>query len=279
LGLTVGEWLEQLQDGLIAGRRFEHVPLVELQSYSEVPAGVPLFETVIAFENYPLDPVWDEDQGGLSIESDRYVEQTNYPLAVVVAPGDPLTIRLSYDRERFGRTDVERLAGHFLELLSSLAADPSATVGDATGALASDVLTVREAAVTSEVAAPTPAVVDYVAPRTRTEDLLASIWTDILDIDKVGVQDNFFALGGHSLLATRLSSRIADVLGMQVPVRAVFDHPVLEDLAVYVSSAVGGERKTEEVASTMAAVQDMSDEEVASLLEQMTAADAGEKPS
>ena len=271
----VGDWLRELQERLVAGRWFEQMPLVELQSFTDIPSGVPMFESVIAFENYPLDPVWEENAGNLSIESDRYVEQTNYPLAIVIAPTDRLTIRISYDRARFGRAEVDRLAKCFLALLKAFAADPSAPVEEATLSVAAEVVPVREA--TRDIA-PTPAVAEYVAPRTRTEDVLASIWTDILEVDKVGARDNFFGLGGHSLLATRLASRIADVLGLDVSVRAVFDHPVLEDLASYLSSARGGPRTREEIASTVAAVQGMSDEEVAALLAVMTAEDSAEGP-
>ena len=277
-GARAGEWTGELQDRLIAARRFEHSSLVELQSYTGVPAGSPLFETVIAFENYPLDAVWDSDPGGVGIESDRYVEQTNYPLAVVVAPGDRLTIRISYDRGRVAGADVERLSRQFVTILMALATDPPARLGDTTWIPPDEIAELHAASRAPEA----PAAVDevaFVAPRTRTEDMLASIWAEVLDLDKVGALDSFFLLGGHSLVATRVVSRIAEVLGAEIPVRAVFDHPVLEDLAAFVASVIGGEKAVEEIASTVAELEGMTEEEVAALLATMTAEDAGERPS
>jgi amino acid adenylation domain-containing protein len=71
----------------------------------------------------------------------------------------------------------------------------------------------------------------YVAPRTPVEEVLASLWTDVLRVERVGVHDRFFDLGGHSLLATRLCSGVRERLGVEVPVRAVFEHPSLEAFA------------------------------------------------
>jgi amino acid adenylation domain-containing protein/FkbH-like protein len=76
-----------------------------------------------------------------------------------------------------------------------------------------------------------PSVVDYEAPRTPTEEMLAGIWSEILRIERVGVGDGFFALGGHSLLATRVIARVRDGLGVDLPVRTLFESPVLGDLA------------------------------------------------
>ena len=78
----------------------------------------------------------------------------------------------------------------------------------------------------------------YVAPRTPTEEQLAAIWSEVLQVAKVGIHDDFFELGGHSLLATQVISRIRDSLGVEVPVRAMFESPTIQGLAVAVEASV-----------------------------------------
>ncbi|HSN85371.1 MAG TPA: non-ribosomal peptide synthetase, partial [Thermoanaerobaculia bacterium] len=74
----------------------------------------------------------------------------------------------------------------------------------------------------------------FTAPRNRAEERIAALWAEVLGLDRVGVHDDFFELGGHSLLATRLLARLQADLGIEVPVRALFERPTVADLAVFV---------------------------------------------
>ena len=70
-----------------------------------------------------------------------------------------------------------------------------------------------------------------VTPLTQTESTLIDIWKELLRLKQVSIHDNFFELGGHSLLATQLTSRVRDVLGLELPLKSVFEAPTIAQLA------------------------------------------------
>ncbi len=77
----------------------------------------------------------------------------------------------------------------------------------------------------------------YEAPRNDVERQLVEIWTDLLQIERVGIHDNFFQLGGQSLLATQVMARLYKVLGVELPLRTLFQAPTIADLATAVEEA------------------------------------------
>ena len=82
--------------------------------------------------------------------------------------------------------------------------------------------------------------VSYVAPHTSTEQELAKIWGEVLDLEQVGIHDNFFELGGHSLLATRVISRLRDTFQTEVPLESLFESPTIAVIASIIEKTRGG---------------------------------------
>jgi acyl carrier protein len=73
-------------------------------------------------------------------------------------------------------------------------------------------------------------------PQGLIEEAIASIWQELLQLSRVGRDDNFFRLGGHSLLAMQVAARVETVLGIEMPIRLLFEHPILQHLASKVES-------------------------------------------
>ncbi|MCK4258418.1 MAG: non-ribosomal peptide synthase/polyketide synthase [Halanaerobiales bacterium] len=78
---------------------------------------------------------------------------------------------------------------------------------------------------------------EYLVPESELERKLAQIWSEILEIEKIGVLDNFFVLGGHSLKATTLAGRVKKELNLNLPLTIIFKKPTIRELAQYLSQA------------------------------------------
>jgi acyl carrier protein len=72
---------------------------------------------------------------------------------------------------------------------------------------------------------------EFVAPRTPVEQQLGDMACELLNLDKIGVYDSFFDLGGHSLLATQFVSRVREEFDVEIPLRSLFEHPTIAELA------------------------------------------------
>ena len=100
-----------------------------------------------------------------------------------------------------------------------------------------DALPLKSSGKVDRTALPAPTTLNtiadevYIAPRTVAEKRVVSILAELLGLEKVGVNDNFFFLGGHSLLGTQLIARVRSIFGVELPLRKVFDSPTAAELA------------------------------------------------
>jgi amino acid adenylation domain-containing protein/non-ribosomal peptide synthase protein (TIGR01720 family) len=118
-------WLRDLQAKQAELRQHEHSSLPQIRTWSEVPPGQPLFESILVFENYPVDASLRDQDGSIKVEDVRSIEWTNYPLTVGVGPGPRLALCFSYDRSRFDAAAIAHLLGEYRQLLERIAANPA----------------------------------------------------------------------------------------------------------------------------------------------------------
>jgi len=106
----------------------------------------------------------------------------------------------------------------------------------------------------------------FAAPRNSTEKQLATVWTEVLSLDQVGIHDNFFDLGGHSLAATRVVSRVVKAFQLKLPLKALFESPTIADMALLISQNQTKQAGQEELERMLEEVEAMSDEEAQRLV-------------
>ncbi|HYW71641.1 MAG TPA: amino acid adenylation domain-containing protein, partial [Pyrinomonadaceae bacterium] len=128
--LGVLPWLKQLQEQQVEAQEYDHSPLAQVQGWSEVPRGQPLFESILVFENYPVDASLSQPRGSLSLKDVKSFDRANYPLTIGASPGRELLFRFSYDRRRFDDEAITRMFGHLEAMLEAIVAHPEMRVAD-----------------------------------------------------------------------------------------------------------------------------------------------------
>ncbi|WP_156407674.1 condensation domain-containing protein, partial [Achromobacter sp. Root83] len=120
----VASWLQALMTQNLEIRQHEHLPLMDIQSLSEVPRGRSLFDSIFVFENAPVDDSLASKAVGFAIAAEGGRTHTNYPLTMVVVPGRSMTLQLSYDAWLFDADDAQRLLDGFRQVLLQIIAGP-----------------------------------------------------------------------------------------------------------------------------------------------------------
>jgi amino acid adenylation domain-containing protein/non-ribosomal peptide synthase protein (TIGR01720 family) len=120
-------WLRALQAHKAELRQLEFSPLADVQGWSDVPRGAPLFDSFFVFENYPIDA--EATGGELRARDVRSQARTNYPLTAGAVPGDDLLLKIMYDGRRYDAAGIGRLLDEWRTLLDGMVAQPESRLG------------------------------------------------------------------------------------------------------------------------------------------------------
>ncbi len=193
----------------------------------------PLFQVLFSFE--------EGGDGNLALGSAEIGEVLGLPTFAAKfdvtfttrwAP-DLLELNIEYDVDLYDAATVEAIAEDYAMVLGELTEQQDRRLMDLD-------LPWRDATPEDQ---PDPAHVvttSYEPPRTDLERRLVEVWHEVLDVDEIGVEDNFFQLGGDSLRASRLIGRTAQALAVEIPVRTLFDHPTIRAFAAQLPAESSG---------------------------------------
>ncbi|WP_412538159.1 condensation domain-containing protein [Longispora sp. K20-0274] len=208
---TFAELLDRVRDRLLTAWDYQDMPfqkLVELVAGRRAPGVPPVYQ--LGF-NY-LD---------LGFSGRAAAAEDDLLLEISRSMG-----RLEYSTDVFTEGDARAMVDGYLRLLSAVLADPAARL--------STVAAAPPAAAPAADPAPAAPAVEFVAPRTAAEELVAEVWAEVLGVPRIGALDNFFDLGGHSLLALRVIARISAAIEIDLPIQAFFVDTTVAGVAAQV---------------------------------------------
>lgn len=200
----------------------------------------PVFQVWLSLQSGSDEPIDFADLRVSRIGAESGTSQFDLSLLLVETAAQ-LSGAFEYATDLFERATIEHLARRFQALLQEIVVRPDIPIGQLAFLEAPEIDRNQRKEVDPEesVAAEMPeATAEYVAPRTPVEEGLARIWSEVLRIPRVGVQDNFFDLGGgHSILAMQMIARVREVFEVEIPIGMLFRAPDMEKFAACVIAA------------------------------------------
>ena len=127
-GQLLSSWLRDLQRCQVELSQYEYCGLVEIQRWSEMAPGTPLFESLLVFENYPVPASSGQKNDGIRIQSMDFFEQGSYPLTVSAGLVSSLMLRLTWNSLRFEAHGIKQLLRHYVSLLEQIVANQQGTI-------------------------------------------------------------------------------------------------------------------------------------------------------
>lgn len=227
-GTMFPEWLTQCQQQRFVSDDYAYCSAGQIHTWSQLPGALPLFHSLLVFQNYPEPSTNSQNNGDENVLEFSPIgghgARTPYPLTMMISPipSGQLFFHLIYDRHYLCDEDVAQILEHWQTLLQAIASNPHQSL--------QKLIALIPTAQIPNISVPAPLSTPYVAPRTFTEVQLVKIWEEILGIQPIGVEDNFFDRGGHSLLATQLVHHMRQTLQRDFSLQQILKSPTIRGL-------------------------------------------------
>lgn len=224
-------WLKEIQDKNLALREYQYCTTGQVHKWSDMPGALALYESILVFENYPVETPVMEGSGLKTNIHQVYSKgaQTRYAVTLLVTMAQETKCKFIYDCRRISRESMERIASHFSALLESI---DQAHLESSLESL-SRLVPQEQIPEIHPHGKPSQEKQDKLAvPENAYQKKVAEIWAEVLGVSAVGIHDNFFAMGGHSLLAAQLISRLSESFQIKLPLVCLFEGPTVAQLAL-----------------------------------------------
>lgn len=238
-------WLKQLQKRQSERAKYVYTPLVNIQNWSDIPKQAPLFESLIVFENYPIEDGEKTLATDFSWGQVKSFETNNYPLTLTIVPSHNLLILASFNCHRFRQKTIDKILQDWQSLLMQVADSPEKIKIDEI--LLKSQIEKQENQTNKSFRSLSPfdslkelkknqLNLDAPIPRDQLEISLGEAFSTVLNIHSISVKDDFFELGGNSILSIRLLAQIYEKLEVKIPLYCLFQNPTIEQLASHIFS-------------------------------------------
>ena len=227
---TVRACLTRQQQQRAEQAEFEYCSAGQIQEWSELRPGDAICQSLLVFENLRSGGTGADTvaEPAAVSEAGRRVRgaRTGYPVTLLISPGAAPHLRAIHQPGSLSAGAVRDLLVGLEQLALRLPAHLDDPVRDWMASVA--VAPAAPAAEATPVQAARPL---FVAPRTRLEHELATIWEGLFQTSPIGVLDDFFSLGGHSLMVLQMAAKLRGAIGADLPLQVLISHTTIEQLA------------------------------------------------
>jgi len=256
--LSVRDLIESVRETALGGYANQEVPFEKLVSELHRDRNLehnPIFQVMFVLQSGQTFLPQFSSLRVRNVELQTY--SSKFDLALEATGGNEgLDISISYSTDLFADESATQMLADFQLLLAWFVENPERPLNELP-ALSWKAKYAPATNATFDEKASTA----FVAPRTPIEEKLVSIWTEVLTIDRVSVEDNFFALGGHSLMATQVIARVRSTFNYELPLRRLFETPTIAGLANVICENHADKTEHDEFAAMMAELEGLTDDE------------------